>query len=127
SRQEVGHVEGGAGTVGAIDGRDVRRGQVDARVQLLDLRVVPLRDLPEVDVGDHAAGQVQVVLDARQVVEDGRGGQRPRHHDAATAVRELVDGRRRVGGPEVDRAAADRGDARAGPDRVVGDRRVLVP
>ena len=54
-RQVVGEVVRRARAVGAPDGRDLRVRQVDLRVDLLDRRVVPLRDLAEVDVRDDRA------------------------------------------------------------------------
>src|SRR5262249_40011884 len=111
----------GARSVAAVDGRDVGGREVDARVDLRDRRVVPLRDLAEVDVGDDRPGQLQVVRDAGKVVHDRGGRQHPRDLDTALAGRELVGRERRVTRAEVDRARRDRRDAGARPDGAVVD------
>src|SRR5690606_24076331 len=55
--QVVGEVEGGAGTVGALDQVDLGGGQCDAGVDRGDGRVVPVPDLAQVDVGQQRTGQ----------------------------------------------------------------------
>src|SRR5690606_39381287 len=69
-------VRRGPGVVGAEERDDLDRRELGARVQRLDGRVVPLLDLPLVDLGDDVGVEVQVV-DAGQVVGDGDGAE---HH-----------------------------------------------
>ena len=46
-------------------------GELQARVELRDRRVVPGGDLAQVDFGDRPAVEFQARLDARKVVGDG--------------------------------------------------------
>ncbi len=128
-RVDVGQVIGErvrvAGAIGAVDRDDLRGGQVHARVELGDLRVVPARDLAGEHVGEHRAGELEVVRHALDVVGDAGRGQRPRDLQAALAGGRLRRRQRRVGGAEVHRAAGDLRDPAARADRAVGDRHAV--
>src|SRR5439155_19752889 len=86
----VGEVPGRPATVAAEDGRDLQVRKLDARVDLLDRAVIPLRDVAEIDVREDLPGQPQSVADSRDVVGDRRGRKRPRDLLAALTGRELV-------------------------------------
>ena len=58
-RQVAREDEAVTGAIAAVDRRDLRRGQVGAGIERLDLGIVPGRDRSQVDVGDHGPGQVQ--------------------------------------------------------------------
>jgi hypothetical protein len=68
SGEVVGEVPGGPATVAAVDGRDLQVRELDARVDLLDRIVVPLRDVAEIDVRENLPCQLQSVADAGDVV-----------------------------------------------------------
>ena len=121
AQEVVGEVVRRARVVGAVDGRDLLRRQRDARVELLDRRVVPGRDLAREDLRQRRAVHVQQVLRAVEVVDHRGGREGPRDLRAALAGGELVARERRVAGAEVDRAARDRVDAAARADRAVLD------
>ena len=108
-RREIRRVgERRARAVRAVDGRDLRVRQAELRVQLLDRRVVPARDRAQVDVRERRTVEVHAAVEARQVVGDRDRRERPRHHDAALAVGELLVGQRRVRRAEVDGPRGDR-------------------
>src|SRR5262249_48942642 len=58
--QVIGEVVGRARVAGPVDRGDLEGGKVGLRVQGLDRRVVPARDLTHVDLGEDVAGEVQV-------------------------------------------------------------------
>ena len=111
----------GTARVAAVDRGDLEVREVLAGVDAPQTRVIPVRDLAEIDVGQDRTGDPQVVLDAVDVVHNGRRGEHPRDLDAAAARRELIDRKGRVAGAEVDCLVRDGGDAAATADRVVGD------
>ena len=76
-RQVVGEVVRRAGVVRPVDRRDLRARQVALRVVLRDLRVVPLRDLTEVDPREDRPGEPEDAIDARQVVRRSRSPTAP--------------------------------------------------
>ena len=119
-REVVGEGVGVTRAVAAVHRGDRQVGQFGFRVDLLDLRVVPVGDLAEVDAGEDLAGQVQF-LHAGDVEAEAGGGEGPGDLHAAVAGSGLFRGQRRVGGAEVDGPGGDLGDARAGADRTVGD------
>ena len=104
--------------------------QLRARVLARDLRVVPLLDLAEEDVGDGLAVELEALVDAVDVVGDRDRAEDRRDVDGVAALllggRELVVLHRRVGGAEVDGARAELRDAAAGADGLVVDGRALV-
>ena len=122
-RADVGEVVGEVvrrpGAVGAVDDGDVLAGQVFARVELLDRRVVPVRDLAEVDLGEHRAAHTQKVAAGRVVVEDRGRCERPRDLQASLARSELIRCQRSVARAEVDGTPGDRRDAGTGTNRAV--------
>src|ERR687886_401229 len=113
--------------VRAVAHRDVVARQLHAGVLARDLRVVPLLDLAEEDVGRGLAVELEALLDAVEVVGDRHGAEDGRHVDRVRALllggRDLVVLHRRVGGAEVDGARAELRDAAAGADGLVVDRR----
>src|SRR5207247_7969738 len=90
-----------AGAVRAVDRGDLRGGQVELRVQLLDRGGVPGGDLPEIDVRDDRPVQTQPPVQTRQVVRNRHAGECPRNDDATVAGSELVRREWRVRGAEV--------------------------
>src|SRR4029079_17924766 len=128
--EEGGEVRRRAGLVGAVADRDARGRQLRARVLARDLRVVPLLDLAEEDVGDRLAVELEALVDAVDVVGDGYGTEHRRDVDRVAALllggRDLVVLHRGVGGAEVDSARAELRDAAAGADGLVVDRRALL-
>ena len=125
-RQVVGEVVARAAAVAAVDRHDLLVRQLDARVDLLDRRVVPVLDRAAVDRGEDRARQLEAVADAADVVRDRGGRERPRDLDAALAGGGLVGRQRSVARPEVDRAGRDRGDAATAADAAVVDGRTVV-
>ena len=103
------------------------RGQVHARVQLRDRRVVPLRDLAEEDVGEHRAGELQLAADVRDVVDRHDRAEHGREvQDLAGRRLQLLVGHRAVGGAEEHRLVGQLPDAAARADRLVVDLHVRV-
>src|SRR5207248_7558385 len=106
--------------------RDLQVRQGGLRVERLDRRIVPVRDLAHVDLRDHVAGEVQVrvlgKLETGEVVRDRGACERPRDLDAAVARVELIGRERSVGGAEVDGARGYCRDARARANRAVLNR-----
>ena len=86
-RQVVGEVVGRARVVGSVDRRDRGRRQAHLRVQRLDRRVVPLRDVAEVDVREHRPVMCRLFGTSGEVVDDRRRRERPRDLDAARCTR----------------------------------------
>src|SRR3954469_13547812 len=111
--------------VGAVADRDAVARQLDAGVLARDLRVVPLLDLAEEDVGGRLAVELEALLDAVEAVRDGHRAEDGRHVDGVAALllggRDLVVLHRRVRGAEVDGAGAELGDAAARADGLVVD------
>ncbi len=124
--QVLGEVVRGAGLVRAVESLDLEVGQVDARVQLRDRRVVPLADLAVEDLGDRRGVQDQLV-DARDVEADRDRAADHREVDALAATgAHLLGGdlfglQRGVGAGEGDLALGERGDAGAGAAALVVD------
>src|SRR6185312_6928624 len=106
---------------------DRRAREAQARVELLDRRVVPGLYLAAEDVSGGRAVELEPGLDPGQVVG---------HRDRAEGDRELEDVtlhgllvlglERRIGAREVHRRRLQVGDARAGADAVVVDRQALA-
>src|SRR5260370_1017719 len=67
--KEVGEDVGGSAATGAVDRQDRVAGKADPWVVLGDARIVPLGDVAQVDVGDYVTRKVQVLCDARNVVD----------------------------------------------------------
>src|SRR4029078_10721211 len=80
-----------AGLVGAVAGRDARARQLRARVLARDLRVVPLLDLAEEDVGDGLPVELEALVDAVDVVGDRHRAEDGRDVDGVGAL--LLGGR----------------------------------
>ncbi len=115
----IGEHEGGARTVGTVNRGDRQGRQLHAGIDLRDLRIIPLGDVAEIDVGQHRTGQLQLVrLHAGQVDDDvdpaDHGG---KLHQLVFG--ELVGRHRHVGSAEIDRAVVDLVDARTRPDGLV--------
>src|SRR5437870_1204171 len=110
-----------------MDRRDLRVRQAQTRVELLDRRVVPGRDITEVDVRQHRPGEVELVSrDTGNVDDRRRGRECPGNLNAAVAAGTLALRQRSVAGAEIDIARGDLRDAPARPDRRVVDRFGLV-
>src|SRR6201999_620034 len=109
------------GAVGTVDGGDGQVRELRLRVQLGDLRVVPVGDRAEVDAGQDLAVEVQL-LDAGDVEADAGGREGPRDRRAAAASTGLFRGHRGIGRADVDGAVRDLFDAFAGADTRVFDR-----
>src|SRR6202012_1770028 len=120
-RQVVGERVGVTRAVGTVDRGDRQVRELGLRVQLGDLRIVPVGDRAEVDAGQDLAAQVDF-LDPRDVEADAGGREGPRDRHAPVAASFLFRGHRGARGAEVDGAFADRFDAFAGADRGVFDR-----
>src|SRR4029077_13648459 len=112
---------GVTGAVAAEHRGDGEGRKLGFRVDLLDLRVVPLGDLAEVDTGEDLPGQVDF-LEAGDVDADTRGREGPGDLDATVAGSRLFRRQRRVGGAEVDGPGSDLGDTGSGADGAVFDR-----
>src|SRR6266513_2918663 len=69
--EELREAGGRARLVGAVHHGDRLARELHARVELGDCRVVPVLDLPEEDVGDRRAVELEPALDAVEVVRDG--------------------------------------------------------
>ena len=126
----VGEVGRGAGLVRAVDRRDGRVGQGDARVDGRDRRVVPVGDLAAEDLRDQRRRELQV-RHAGEVVDDRDRRDVDGHLDvvaraAALRLRDLVAGDVAVAARVVDAATLELGASRAGAARVVVDRGVRV-
>ena len=119
--QVVGEEEGRARAVSAAHHGDVAVGQLHARVQCGDGRVVPLLQLAQVDVAQYSPRQTQLARRDTRQIDHG--------HDAAddggelhqAVFAELGVGERHVGSAEVHRLAADLAQPRTRPDRLVVD------
>src|ERR1700761_4856535 len=120
-RQVVGERVRVTGAIGTVDRGDGQVRQLRLRVELGDLRVVPVGDRAEVDAGEDLARQVQF-LDARNVEADAGGREGPRERRAAAAGAGLFRGHRGIGRADVDGAVRDLFDAFAGADTRVFDR-----
>src|SRR5262249_44479193 len=114
-----------AAAVGTVDDHDFRVGQADAWVQIAQGRVIPLRDLTQVDVGQHGPGEAQRSPDARQVGDRAGRAQDQGNVDdvvaVAAGVGELFPVHRGVGAAEVHGPGNHLGDAAAGADGLVID------
>src|SRR5205823_4850968 len=112
-RQERGEALGRSGLVRSVDDRDRLRRELHARVKACDLRRVPRLHLPEEDVGDGLAVELEPGLDAREVVRDRDGAKRGRDLDwlALLDRLEVSRGQRRVTRSEVDGARGELRDA----------------
>jgi conjugative relaxase-like TrwC/TraI family protein len=122
--QVVGEDVGGAAAVGTVHDGDPRVREGQARVKRGDGGVVPVGDLPEVDLGEHRAGQVQPgACREGQVVGDAFAAQVDRDLGDRSAFGggQFTGIHGHVGGAEVDLLRADRGDARAAADHGIGD------
>src|SRR4051794_25521915 len=120
---------GRAGLVGAVADRDRGVRQLRAGVLLRDRRVVPVLDLPEEDVGDGRAVELEPLVDAVDVVGDGDGAEHARDVDRVALLLgrgDLLVLHRRVGGTEVDGAGGELRDAAARADALVVDGQALV-
>jgi hypothetical protein len=110
-----------------VDHRDRLVRQARARVLARDLRVVPLRDLLEIDVGDRLAVELETRLDPGDVVGDGDPAEDGRDVDRIAALLrrrgDLVVAQRRVAAREVGGALLPRRNAGARADglEVEGD------
>src|SRR5450432_1289094 len=118
-REVVGEDPGGPRAIRAVHDGDGHVRQLQALVQLDDLRVVPLLELAHQDLGQHIGRHLQLArLDARQV-DDGHHG--PHYHRELHQVRlvQLLGLERRIRRAEVDGAFGDLFDAAARADRLV--------
>ena len=112
-REIVGEDERCPGTVGTVDYRDACVGQLQAGIEFGDRGIIPLGDLPQIDVGDGWAVEGHLPrLNAEQVYH---------HHLAAddrrklyeTGLLELLRLQRHVGSAEIDRFGLDLGNTTA--------------
>src|SRR5437879_11737318 len=102
-----------------MDDGDRLIGQLQASVRAGDLRIVPLADLAEVNIGEQLGGQLYLAWGDAIDIHD--------RHDAAhhhrelneTVFLELFELERRVRSAEVDRLGHDLLDAAARADRLV--------
>ncbi len=116
-----------ARTVAAVHDGDVLARKVDAGIDGLDGRVVPLRDLAEEDIGEDLAGEAEVAAHAGNVVDGDDAAQDGREvRDAEAGRRDLLVGHRAVGGAEEDRTGAELADAAARADGLIVDLHVRV-
>ena len=106
-----------------MNDRDRLVGQVRLRVERLDGRVVPLRDLAGEDLADRLGVEVQAAADALDVVghRDRAEHERDVQDRPALGAGELRVGHRHVAVTEVDGLRVDLRDAAAGADGLVGD------
>ena len=112
-----------ARAIAAMHDRDLQVGQLQPRIERGDARVVPARDLAQVDVGERCAVQRQLtVRDARQV--DGRDN-RARDHVELFKPRLFAGfgAERRVRAGEIDSSGLDLADAGRRADGLVVDLR----
>ena len=107
--------------------RDGDRGvrQLRRRVIVLQRRVVPLRDLAQVDGGERLRRDAKL-LHAGQVPDDDHRAHHRRDVLDAGGLLQLLVAERCVAGPEVDGPLGDLLDAAAGSDRLVVDLDVRV-
>ena len=97
-------------------------GSLTPGVELGDLRIVPLADLAEIDVGQRLPRQPQRRADAGQVVGDGRTAERHRNlQHRLLGAPELFGVHRNVGGAEVHVFSRELLDAAAAADGLVVD------
>ena len=115
----VGEVEGGARAVGAMDVGDREIGQLEVRIELLDRRIVPLRDLAHVDLGDGRTVEHEFAgLHARDVDDHDDAAHHHRPLGEAVLV-EVLRLQRRVGRAEGHGLGPDLLDAGARADRLI--------
>src|SRR3954451_24894651 len=123
-RQEGREELRGARLIRAVAHRDRLVGQPRARVGRGDGRVVPLLDVAEEDVGDGLAVELEILVDALDVVGDRDGPEHARDVDGlALLLRGLDLGVLHGGvrGAEVDRAGRELRDAATRADALVVD------
>jgi hypothetical protein len=108
-----------------MDDGDLLGRKAHRRIVLGQRGVVPLGDLPEEDVGEHLAGELELGVDSGKVVDGNHRAQDRRKVQDGSGGRELLLGRHRsVGGPEEDRLVRELPDAPSRADRLVVDRHV---
>src|SRR6202042_3960749 len=74
--EEIGEDVARPRAVRPMDHDDGHVGKVNALIELGDLRVVPLENLSELDVGDYLGAELDRRGDARHVVSDRRAAER---------------------------------------------------
>src|SRR5439155_19273627 len=98
--------------VAPVNHCDLLVGEVETAVQRLDGRVVPGCDVAEIDVRQHRARELQLVVsDAWDVVDRDRRRQRPRDLNAAVTSVALGLRQPSIARPEIDGARGELGDA----------------
>ena len=122
-RQVVSPDVGRAAAIGAVHDQDVRRRQHHAPVLGDEPWIVPLRDLPEEDVRQHRAADLQRLLQLGQAVDHDHGAHHRRdvEHRPPLRLAELLVAHRAVTRPEVDRLLAELPDTAARANRLVVD------
>src|ERR1051326_8139150 len=96
---------------------DIGRGEIDAGVELGDSRIVPLRNLPEIDVREHLTGELELGIDARDVVDGDNTTENRREMENFSGRRlQLLVRHRAVARAEKDGAIRDLADTAARSD-----------
>src|SRR5271165_5532114 len=99
---------------------DVLRRDRRARIQRLDLVVIPLGYFARVNVCDYRTRQAQSAGEAREVVRDHDRAHHAREvQDFSWRIAQLLIGHRRVTRTDIDGAIRKHPDAAAGTDRLV--------
>src|SRR5205085_3663768 len=113
---------GRAATVGTMYDSDVVGGKLDAGIVSADLRIVPLRDLAEENVGEHFGRKTQRLIQRRQVVSNDDRAQDSRNvENLARRGLQILILHRRIGSAEVNRLLPELLDAATRSDRLVVD------
>src|SRR3989344_4468259 len=111
--------ESRTGTVRTSDDRDLLLGELEARVQFDDGRIIPFLDLSKIDVSEHRSAEFQFTrLDAGDI--DHRNDAAHDHGELYQAdLVEFFDSERRVRGAEVHGPGRDLLDAAARTDGLI--------
>src|SRR5881394_1675524 len=105
-----------------MDDGNVGGGELHARIECGNVRVIPLRDGAGEDFSEHGASELQLRIETLDVVNGHHGAEhRGEVEDGAGRGLQLFVVHRAVGRAEEDGPVGDLLDAAAGSDRLVVD------